>query len=134
MQWHGWATIVASPGVEDDEAADRAQRRAEQAVAALVERVRSARSDNEFYDVRSHNGWYQLAFNGSHNRYPASGGPVEFARDVAGVAVGSYGILYILDEDVSYDWQRWVMRRGHLTLERDDSLSPHIGKVEDADA
>jgi hypothetical protein len=51
-----------------------------------------------------------------------------------GVAVGSYGILYILDEDVSYDWQRWVMRRGHLTLGKDDSLSPHIGKVEDADA
>lgn len=52
-------------------------------------------------------------------------------RSIAQVAPGPYGVLYVLDDDVSYTWERWVMRRGTVSREVDTSLSPHIGVVED---
>jgi hypothetical protein len=39
--------------------------------------------------------------------------------------------MYVLDDDLSYIWERWVMRRGTVYREVDMSLSPHVGVVED---
>ncbi len=130
MEWHGWATIRASAGVEDDKAADEAQARANRAVAALVD---GAQAFGEMLDVRVLNGYFVLAFNGMRN-HRASSDPVGFFESVARAAPGSYGVLYLYDfEDPHNRWERWVMRRGAVTQEEDTSLSPHVGVVEDAD-
>jgi hypothetical protein len=51
----------------------------------------------------------------------------EFGDD----GVGEQGVMYVLDDDLSYIWERWVMRRGTVYREVDMSLSPHVGVVED---
>jgi hypothetical protein len=60
--------------------------------------------------------------------------PIELFRAISAAAPGSYGIMYCFDHDhIDEPWQRWVTRRGHVHLEQDTSLSPHIGLVEDSD-
>jgi hypothetical protein len=54
FQWHGWATVVASPGVEYDAAAEAHQLDAEARVARLIAGV--AGVANETVDLRSANG------------------------------------------------------------------------------
>jgi hypothetical protein len=125
FEWHGWATIVASPGVEDDEAADERQRAAE----AEVTRLATTGVHNETVDVRRANGSLHLWLAGSHNRRDDS--VVELFANVARIAPGSYGVLYALEHGVDDTWERWVMRRGTITCEADTSLSPHKGSVED---
>jgi hypothetical protein len=116
--------------MEEDDAIDEEQQNAVAAVTALIQK-RTDRG-NEFYDLRSNNGLSHLAYDGAHNHASSAHVPIDFARAVAAVAPGSYGILYIYDEETWAGWQRWVMRRGEVLLESDQSLSPHVGKVGDA--
>ncbi|MFI7065065.1 Imm7 family immunity protein [Kribbella sp. NPDC050124] len=125
-EWHGWATIVASPGTEDDEAADARQRAAEAEVGDLVA---AAGAVNETVDLRRANGSLHLWLAGAHNH--RDDGVVELFAKVAQLAPGSYGVLYALEHGVDPGWHRWVMRRGKVTGEADSSLSPHVGSVED---
>jgi hypothetical protein len=124
---HGWATIVASPGPEDDRAAEARQRETEAQLRTVIAEV--ARVDNETVDLRVANGELHLWLAGSHNHRSPS--VVELFRSIAGIAPGSYGVMYVLDDDLGDNWQRWVMRRGRVVHEVDTSLSPHIGMVED---
>jgi hypothetical protein len=127
FEWHGWATVRASAGTKDDQAAEEEQRAAEGRVAALINEVAGA--DNETVDVRNANGSIHVWLAGSHNHRDDR--VVELFRTVAETAPGSYGVMYVLDDDSTSNWQRWVMRRGHITQEADTSLSPHVGLVED---
>jgi hypothetical protein len=56
FEWHGWATIVASPGTEDDESAEARQRAAEDEVTRLA----TTDVPNETVDVRWANGSLHL--------------------------------------------------------------------------
>jgi hypothetical protein len=127
FEWHGWATIVASPGVEDDAAAQARQRDAEARVARVI--AGAAGVTNETLDLRSANGSVHVWLAGSHNHRDET--VIGLFRSIALLAPGSYGVMYVLDDDVSYIWERWVMRRGTVNREVDASLSPHIGVVED---
>ena len=127
FEWHGWATIVASPGTEDDEAAEERQRAAEARTAQLVRDA--AGVANETLDLRAANGRLHLWLAGSHNHRDET--VIDVYRAVARAAPGSYGVLYALNDDASGNWERLVMRRGTVTAELDTSLSPHIGVVED---
>jgi|SRR5215475_13069977 len=127
FEWHGWATVRASAGIEDDQAAEEEQRAAERRVAALINEATGA--DNATVDVRDANGSIHVWLAGSHNHRDV--GVVELFRTLAEAAPGSYGVTCVLDDAASSDWQLWVMRRGHITQEADTSLSPHIGLVED---
>jgi Immunity protein 7 len=67
---------------------------------------------------------------GDHNHHTPD--VLTFYEVVAATAPGSYGVLYTHDdEDGTNAWTRWVMRRGAVHPETDNSLSPHIGLVED---
>lgn len=125
-EWHGWATILASAGLEDDAVADSRQRQVEAQVAELVERAQGVA--NETADVRFANGSVHLWLAGSHNHRQES--VIELFRSIAELAPGSYGVMYVLELDAG-DWERWVMRRGRVVSEADTSLSPHIGMAED---
>ena len=63
--------------------------------------------------------------------YPSHPSVVALFRAIAGIAPGSYGVMYVLDDDLGDNRDRWVMRRGRIVHEVDTSLSPHIGMVED---
>ena len=127
FEWHGWATIVARPGTEDDEAAEARQRDAEAEVARVI--AGAAGVANETLDLRSANGSVHVWLAGSHNHRDET--VTGLFRLIAEAAPGSYGVMYVLDDDVSYTWERLVMRRGTVSREVDTSLSPHIGVVED---
>ena len=127
FEWHGWTTIVASPGTEDDPAADARQRDAEARVARVV--AGAAGVANETLDLRSANGSVHVWLAGSHNHRDEA--VADLFRSIAKAAPGSYGVMYVLDDDLSYTWERLVMRRGTVSREVDTSLSPHIGVVED---
>ena len=127
FEWHGWATIVASPGAEDDAAAEARQRDAEALVARVIEGA--AGVANETLDVRSANGSVHIWMAGSHNHRDET--VTGLFRSIAEAAPGSYGVMYVLDDEVNCTWERLVMRRGAVSREADTSLSPHIGIVED---
>ena len=127
FEWHGWATIVASPGTDDDAAAEAHQRDAEAWVARAI--ADAAGVANETLDLRPANGSVHVWLAGSHNHRDET--VIGLFRSIAEAAPGSYGVMYVLDSDVSYTWERLVMRRGTISREVDTSLSPHIGAVED---
>jgi hypothetical protein len=119
---------VASSGAEDDAAAETRQRDAEAQVARLL--ADAAGVANETLDFRSANGSVHVWLGGSHNHRDKA--VTELFRSIAMAAPGSYGVMYVLDDDDCYTWERLVMRRGTVSREIDMSLSPHIGAVQDA--
>jgi hypothetical protein len=127
FEWHGWATIVASPGAEDDAAAAAHQQDVEAQVARAI--ADAAGVADETLDVRSANGRVHVWLAGSHNHRDET--VIGLFRSIAEIAPGSYGVMYVLDDDVNDTWERWVMRRGTVSREVDTSLSPHVGVVED---
>jgi len=122
--------IVGSPSIDDGPEADRHDREAKQAVRGLIDAHPAGL--NEVTDLRPANGDLHLWMSGPHNRRLDPQPTVLFAA-IAAAARGSYGVLYAIGFDVDNNWERWVMRRGQVTREIDDSLSPHIPVVEDRD-
>jgi immunity protein 7 of polymorphic toxin system len=130
FEWHGWASIVGSSTVNDDEDAERDDSERRSAVERLV--ADQACVPNEVVDIRYVNGACHVWLTGSHNH--RSEKPIELFRAISAAAPGSYGIMHCFDHNhIDQPWQRWVMRRGRVRLEQDTSLSPHIGLVEDPD-
>ena len=115
------------PGAEDDAVSEAHQRDAEARVARLI--AAAAGVANETLDLRSANGSVHVWLAGSHNHRDEA--VIGLFRSIAEAAPGSYGVMYVLDDDVNYTWDRLVMRRGTVSREVDTSLSPHIGVVED---
>ncbi|MFF0345226.1 Imm7 family immunity protein [Kribbella sp. NPDC004875] len=123
-EWHGWATVVASPSPDDD---DTQQHNAEEQVRRLL--ADAGGVANETVDCRLANGMVHVWLAGSHNRRDDT--VIDLFRSIARVAPGSYGVLYAYEHGLDDGWQRWVMRRGTVELEADTDLSPHLGTVED---
>jgi hypothetical protein len=128
FEWHGWASIRENFTVDDDEDAERQARERRSAVERIL--ADQPHPGNEVVDIRYGNGACHVWLAGSHNHPSES--PIGLFRAISAAAPGSYGIMYCFDHDhIDEPWQRWVMRRGHVHLEQDTSLSPHIGLVED---
>jgi hypothetical protein len=128
IEWHGWATLSDSPSQEDCWP---------DPMVELVERIRLligslSSSDNEVVDLRNTNGMWHLWLAGCHNHVAPE--VVPLYASVAEAAPGSYGVLYVRDDESADDlnqWARWIMRRGAVYRESDASLSPHVGSIED---
>ena len=87
--------------------------------------------------LQRHNGCDSLMIAGQYNHRAEY--VFELFRWIAEHAVGSYGLLYILDdEDSSSDrdfdnvFRVWVLRRGTFSEQPDPFLSPRTPTVEDA--
>ncbi len=80
-------------------------------------------------EVGRANGGVHVWLAGSHNHRDEE--VTGLFRSIAKAAPGSYGVMYVLDDDDGCTWERLVMRRGAVILETDTSLSPHIGVAED---
>ena len=87
---------------------------------------------NEVVELNRANYLMHLWLAGSHNH---GADVVDFYERVASAAPGSYGVLYLHDDERSVGdrnkWQVYVMRRGEVTEHADPFLTPHVGLVED---
>ncbi|WP_328660192.1 Imm7 family immunity protein [Nocardia salmonicida] len=129
FEYHGWVSIQSSAGDETDSELEAAYRAAQDAVAEL-------RRGAGLIDTRMVNGAAQLSLSGLLNHRGDEGQQVIdcFVR-VGRVAAGSYGLLYIRDDEDSTgrdnEFQVMVMKRGKVTTTRDTNLSPCIPVIED---
>ncbi len=126
-EFHGWATVRDSAG-SDDLNPDPAP----STVDKVQELAREANGPNHVVDARYANGEFHVWMAGSHNHTDQR--VLQSFERIAKLAPGSYGVLYVLDDEhptQANTWTRFVMRRGSVTMEIDESLSPHIGVVED---
>jgi Immunity protein 7 len=88
--------------------------------------------------LQRHNGCDSLFVVGQHNHRAGGEYVFEVFRWIATHAPGSYGILYIRDDedmkrgaDFSNEFRVWRLYRGVFIEERDPFLSPAIPTVED---
>lgn len=108
--------------------------------AATVNRVRAlleaaSGSANEVLDLRTANGAWHLWLSGSDNHV----GRVEVLdrySAIAATAPGSFGVPYVHDDEhpdreTADRFEAHVMRRGTVSVERDEHLSPLIPMIED---
>jgi hypothetical protein len=128
---HGWATLRQSWGDEDGE---------EEQIRTIAENLRQFLAERQWgtglIDLRAVNGQYLFSMAGATNHRPTSPhDPVDWLRYVGQVAPGSYGTLYIWDDEdqggFSNAFQVYVMARGQVRQHKDPFLSPCIPIIED---
>ena len=127
FEFHGWATIRDSAGYDSDTEVTASTVRA---IQSLIE---AENRSNHTADMRWANGELHVWLAGFHNHKDDT--VLRAYSRIAEIASGSYGVLYVLDDDDLLrpnQWTRHVMRRGTVVAEDDESLSPHIGSVEDS--
>jgi hypothetical protein len=137
FEYHGWVSLRATVAVEDSPEADaHNEARLYAAVEALRRRVAEI-GDWYLVDVRWMNGSPFLHLAGNPNHRGMLGDEIlELFRYVARIAPGSYGLLYLWDdEDARYDNEFRVFRvvRGTVTEHADPFLSPAVPVLEDED-
>lgn len=127
FEWHGWAVVVASPGAEDDEDADDRSTEILAAVQAYLDG--QATVPNELLDWRIQNGQMHVWMTGCHNHPTMT--PYDVLTHIGLLAPGSYGLLHSIHHGIDDNWSRQVLRRGSVNADIEQTLSPHIGAVED---
>jgi hypothetical protein len=129
FEYHAWITIHSSPGEEEDDAAKGA-------FDAAVREVSPLQGGTTEVNLRWVNGTAQLHMSGFLNHRSGEGQEaIDTFERVAKAAPGSYGILYIRDdEDLTgreNEFQVLVMRRGTTFAAADSFLSPCVPVIED---
>jgi len=128
FEYHGWITLQSTAEALDDEPPLRLGE-----IEALVDEF----ADYALMDLRPMNGTYFIHLGGNPNRRGQHGGAVvAFFAEIGRLAPGSYGLLYIYDnEDPELPLRFRVHRlaRGTVTEHADHLLSPVIPILEDPD-
>ena len=134
FEFHGWATIrctTENPDVEGEVALQDA------AVEAVRESIRTSQLDqwgNVLFDLSVRNGGAQLTVAGLKNHGAIRDDVLGLYRYIAQVAPGSYGIVYIYDDEDAANSNAFrvhVLARGTVTEHSDPFLSPFVPVVED---
>jgi len=127
FEFHGWANVLYHTHDTDSAIQDRCWQQLAEYVATIP---------NNLVQLQRYNGCDSMHVAGQHNH--RSEYIIELFQWVAENAPGSYGILYIRDdEDQSRDndysncFRVWRLCRGQLTERDDPFLSPAIPTVED---
>ncbi|MEM6721620.1 MAG: Imm7 family immunity protein [Bacteroidota bacterium] len=123
IEFNGWAIIRESFREEDDDT---------QLLDVIVQKIERKISEelnygNEVYSLRYLNGTYHLAIMANHNHRTEH--IIDFFKWIAKIAKGSYGILYVQDdEDIERGYENqfrvWRMKKGIVTELNDNYLSP----------
>jgi len=130
-EYHGWATIRESFLNEDD-----VEDNIHEIVSDIGDRIQALNCGHGLLDLRAVNGEFHLSVSGIPNHKGSWGEEIHalFAY-IAEVAVGSYGLLYVLDDEdengEDNEFQAYVMARGKVEKKRDIFLSPFFPTVED---
>lgn len=132
FEFHGWAVVRANFKVPDSLAEEIVYDKSE---AVSVQKIQTY-LDSEYTFQSSFlltQGGYILNTNGFSNHYRDS--PLELFEFVKEMAPGSYGLLHIRDEEDSGGWdnhfQAWVLKKGTLSRQSDQFLSPFQPEVEE---
>jgi hypothetical protein len=127
FEFHGWASVQYHTFGTDSTLQDQCW----QQLCAYVGTI-----PNKLIQLQRYNGCDSLHIVGQHNH--RSGYVIEVFQWIANHAPGSYGILYIRDDedsslgsDYSNCFRVWRLRRGKLEEMADPFLSPVIPTVED---
>jgi hypothetical protein len=129
FEYHAWVTVQSSAGDEEDTGEDAA-------FEAVEREIQSLDGGTTAVSLRWVNGMAQLHMSGFLNHASGEGQQVvDTFRRVGQVAPGSYGLLYIRDDEDPQgrrnEFQVIVMRRGQTFTEKDSFLSPCIPVIED---
>ncbi|HEY9723032.1 MAG TPA: Imm7 family immunity protein [Oscillatoriaceae cyanobacterium] len=132
VEHHGWATIRLAYTCEDTELEE---------LNRLAEEIKRNIFPSEWPfgspSLEYHNTAWHLSVFGFTNHAPQTeDDPVRLFREISRVAPGSYGLLYIHDDESFQDgydneFVAYVMARGEVKQARDPFLSPYIPAVED---
>jgi hypothetical protein len=130
IEYHGWAIIRESFNEEGE--SDLMQENALRLIKAEVDKMNYR---NEFYDLRGMNGSYHLTIEANHNHRAEH--IIEFFKWVATTAPGSYGLLYVFDDEDTKrgndnKFKVWRMKKGQVDELDDIYLSPYFSTVEDS--
>lgn len=127
FEFHGWATVHYHTHDTDSALQDRCW----QQLAAYVKTI-----PDDLVQLQRYNGCDSVHVAGQHNH--RSEYIIELFRWIGENASGSYGILYIRDDedrlrddDYSNCFRVWRLCRGQLSERDDPFLSPAIPTVED---
>ncbi|MFI7531288.1 Imm7 family immunity protein [Nocardia salmonicida] len=121
FEYHGWVSLRAHASAADDESSLRLDE-----IRALMEEF----SDYGLMDLRALNGEYYIHLAGCPNRSGTwSSGITDLFTRIGQLARGSYGLLYVYDdEDTAYaaGFRVFRMARGLVTVQADTLLSPVV--------
>ncbi|WP_421762906.1 Imm7 family immunity protein [Ekhidna sp.] len=129
VEFHGWFSIQESVDGENEENISSIVDELDQAVASLG-------SGSSLIDIRPVNGKYYLHLGGSTNHRSEDVREVQgLVNLVSSLAKGSYGILYLRDDEDSEgrdnEFQIIKMARGQIYEEKDVWLSPCNPTIEE---
>ncbi|MFJ7219407.1 Imm7 family immunity protein [Amycolatopsis sp. NPDC098790] len=129
FEYHGWITLRSTAEALDDEPPLRLDE-----IRTLVDEL----AGYALMDFQPMNGTYYIHLGGNPNRRGQHGAEVvDLFAKVGQLAPGSYGLLYLHDdEDPEHMLSFRVFRlaRGMVTEHADHLLSPVIPTLEDAEA
>jgi len=128
FQFHGWSVLRYHTHDNDSEIQ-------EQKLKQLITII-SEHDPEKLVSIRRRNGMDSLFISGMHNH--RNDNITEIFKQIGIVMPGSYGILYIQDdEDINEQYDNsncfivWKLIRGHLIEDKDLFLSPFVPTVED---
>jgi hypothetical protein len=129
FEYHAWITVHSSPGDEDESDLNTA-------FDAVERETQPLQGGTTEINLRWVNGMAQLHMSGLLNHRSGEGQQViETFERIAKAAPGSYGVLYIRDDEDpngrNNEFQAIIMRRGTTVAAIDNFLSPCIPAIED---
>jgi len=129
IEFHGWLTLRESPAEIDSGE-----------LPALVRKFEDTIAKEDFgFEImqRYINGSCQLWISGNANhKGPDFDRLIEIINDISNSATGSYGLIYLWDDEDSVfnnEFQVFVIKRGIIRREKDHYLSPCVPIIEDKD-
>ena len=126
---NGWVCIRESFSEEGED---------EKKLESIIQTIESRIADemnfsNEYYDLRRVNYSVYLNLTVAHNRQ--GGHVIDFFKWVSSIAVGSYGLLYVIDDEDKNGYENrfkvWRMRKGKIDELNDPFLSPINPEIEE---
>ncbi len=132
-EFHGWITVRAR--YENIEVYN-AREILENITKKIKDYILELNWQHGVLDLRFINGAAHIWTSGYHNHKPIGDyDPVAFFEYIATIAPGSYGILYVIDDEDMVDdndnkFKAYVLAHGQLTEREDLFLSPFVPTVE----
>jgi hypothetical protein len=127
FEYHGWAVILDSTGEEGNGAVAIYER--------VMKYVELLQSNTDVLELKAINGQYHLWLSGLNHDSPTSKyDPVEILQTIGVIAPGSYGLLYIYNDENEHqtnEFRAFVLARGNVKEKDDPFLSPIIPIIAD---
>jgi hypothetical protein len=130
VEYHGWITLCDSTVESDESHLAR--------IAEFVQKeIEQRNTQHRLLGMKVVNANYFLYFAGCPNhRSLEVDDTFELIRQIAGMAPGSYGLLYVWDDEDSKNenaFRVWKLAKGILSEETDPFLSPCLPTIEDSE-